>query len=344
MSILDQLLKISEEHQTHVHDYIVTPREMVFDDLCNLYLPPATDLFGEVAVEPLAPTDWAYNQLFRKLGPGVMGPNRTLPKDYMMALEPYMRAANLNYALERADTKNNWLIRGYDNTVRAFLSDKYLRVSNLQVLQLAKAGLDQSGLKNVTFVRSWVSPDTLAVKVVLLNRDHPRGRYGVGFFLGNGEIGNHTVKVLPLIQRHSCTNSIIVDTDEAVVVRHHGDWDYLRYRILNAIKHVFDLGCEWLERMIQAEDQEIENFEDVLTGIAKKYGWGDNELVALTAGAEGHRSLAGVAYAVSYAAHQIAEENSELQVELERLAGRILVDPSRVFAKRASVEEEVVEE
>jgi hypothetical protein len=144
------------------------------------------------------------------------------------------------------------------------------------------------------------------------------------------------VEVLPFIQRTSCENSTVFDDDDALSSQHRGSFDYLRYRMTHALKHAFKLGFEWLERMMKAEEEQIDNFNDVLTGLAKQYGWSDETLVAVSAGTEGKQTRAGIVHGVTYAAHTITEDADE-QAKIEKLGGAILAAPESLFARAANL-------
>jgi replicative DNA helicase len=139
----------------------------------------------------------------------------------------------------------------------------------------------------------------------------------------NGEIGQAKVRVLPLIQRHSCTNSIIVDDENAVSVTHRGDWDYLQFRLLNALKNVFKLSFDWLQKVLDAEQTPIEDFTSVLEELSKQYGWTEEQKTSVAIGTEGQETLGGLVNGISYAAHEAVKDPSEM-ITWELLAGKVL--------------------
>src|SRR5690606_12203571 len=144
---------------------------------------------------------------------------------------------------------------------------------NTQVLEMLVNAMEKSNVRRSTLIRSAITPDELILKSIWRDVEDNKGNaWGVGFAVQNGEIGNRTIRIDPLIQRHSCTNSIIPITDEGVHLRHFGSFEVLKVKSVSVLKHIFKLSFEWLEQMIKAEEDEIEDFEAVLDQIASQYG------------------------------------------------------------------------
>ena len=100
---LSELLEKSREQDTHKADYTNPAREFTFDAESRLNV--SANMFGlSASMSPLTPTDWAWRQVFSKLGTSVFGKgsSKTLPADYLLAMKPELRAHVLNEHIQRA--------------------------------------------------------------------------------------------------------------------------------------------------------------------------------------------------------------------------------------------------
>lgn len=318
MDTVRKLLELSVSYDHWKTDYAGRASTFSFDKESRVNLPGT--LFGQP--EPLRMTDWAWRQVFTKLGPAVFGRGsyKSLPYDYLMAIPADLRAENLNRHLQ-AHNGTEWMVRAFQDQCRAVLSTDYLRVASTDVLRMMQKVWDEHAPANAQIIRSYVTPDELGFKTTW--KDEVSGHYAVGIYVGNGEIGQAKLRVLPLIQRHSCTNSIIFDDENGISVTHRGDWDYLQYRIANALKNVFELSYDWLQKILDAEQQPIEDFASILDDLSKQHGWTDEQKTIVAIGTEGHETLAGLVNGISYAAHEAVSDPSET-VTWELLAGRVL--------------------
>lgn len=341
MNILEGLITQSAEHDAQKHDHTAEARDLWFDEAARLSVPPT--LMGRML--PLEMTEWASRQLYSKLGPVVFGrgSSKALPYDYLTALDPDMRADVLNRHL-RAAADRRWLVRGYGETTRAVLDGNYPIVSNTELLE-AMEGLikhERGRFEGLTLVRPSVTADDLNLKIVWRNVDvgghggwgGGSAPYGLGCYLGNGEIGNRRIRLWPLVQKHSCTNSIIVDHDEGLTLTHRGSLAGIMVLIKAALGRVFQASAETLDRLIMAEAERIPDLSDTLDGLSLKYGWSTEVRDAVAFGMEGQQTRAGLVAGVSYAAHA-ALDDPNAQADMEVLGGRILMADSSLFGRAA---------
>lgn len=338
---LQEMLELSLEYDGHKHDHSSSVKSIKFDPVARMILPNDVELFQSAVVQPLAPTEWAWNQLFNKLGYTVWGKgsSKKLPADYLLHIPEDLLAESLNRHLQNAGDES-WFVRAYDDTARAVMSDKYAVISNTEMLDLLVQTVDKQETPDFKLIRPFVSPDTLHAKMVWkeTNRDDGRGgNYGIGVYVRNGEIGNLSVSVYPMIQRSSCTNSIILDEEAGVKFRHFGNVSSKRVQIQSTMIEMFPHAAELLNKMIEAEEQRIPNFNDVLMGLSDTYGWDEKTRMTVATGTEGSHTRAGLVNGISYAAHEIHREDHDQMTEMEILSGRILVAPDSVFAKAEAV-------
>lgn len=331
METIFDCVEVSSAHDTHKADYTETARNMHFDEQSHLIVP--RQLFGEVP--PLTPTPWAWGQIFNKLGPAVYGKGtqKTLPGEYLTAIPPQLRAINLNDHLMNING-TVWLVRAYDDACRAVLSEGFTTIGNTELLDVLAGVVEQNLTPDFKLVRPSVLPDEINIKSVWKNVRKGGGDYGIGVYIGNGEIGNRRLRIYPVVQRHSCTNSIIVEHDKGIEFVHRGNKFTKMVQIKSVIAELFGLAAEALEKMIAAESEAIPRFTDVLAALAVQYDWDEKTHTTVAIGTEGKDTRAGLVNGITYAAHAIEREPSE-QADMEILGGRILLAPDSLFHQLA---------
>jgi hypothetical protein len=273
--------------------------------------------------------DWAFRQMCAKLGPAVYGKgsNKGLPAEYLQAIPADLRATVLNRHV-KVDLGKTWMARGYDGDCRAILSGDYARVSNAAVLEAVQAIIEKEAhnFPGLQWVRPSVTRDDLNLKIVWHTPGN--GNYGIGTYIGNGETGNRKYRVLPMIQRHSCTNSLIFDQEMegGVVGIHRGSVKTIMTLIKASLVNVFHLSAEAMDRIIEAEATELPDLAEVMAGIGRKFGWDEAILNHALMGTENQNTVAGLANGISFAAHAAVEDPNQ-QVDMETLAGSVLLWP-----------------
>lgn len=159
-------------------------------------------------------TDHASKQIAARLG---------IPTKYFQRM-----AEDATGLLE--DNVNHWfktqperrMIRTIDNKARAFLSDRYRRIDNDAVFNMVFPILQE--IEDMKIVSCDVSDSRMYLKALF-----PRIRDQVsvgdevqsGLVISNGEVGNGSVKVEPLIYRLICLNGMIIP-DHSISRRHIG--------------------------------------------------------------------------------------------------------------------------
>ena len=202
----------------------------------------ATDGPDEVLLKPLPAFD---DQIAEKLG---------IPLKYMRRMrldcdEPaefpgdQLIDRNVNHWLEKADA--NYLIRGFRDddggVARAFLSDKFKIVDNLDVLVAGLDGIKQSGrtvqidqcdlTDSRMYIKLWCPEVSSTLSEVLKGRGKQSNRHEffnvpadkmfAGLVIGNSETGNGTYFVKPRLVISGCWNGMIREK-EAVKRVHLG--------------------------------------------------------------------------------------------------------------------------
>lgn len=335
---IQNLLDQSREQDEHKSDYIAHPHNIQFDPACTMQI-QSGGLFAN-GMTQLTPNDWAYRQMFQKLGTTVFGKgvNKTLPADYLFALRPDLRAHVLNDHL-RNYPNGDWFVRAYDDTCRAVLSDRYAAIANTELLNILNAVTTESNTPSALTASSTVTPDSLNVRIIWkdVHRGDDRngnGNWGIGVAITNGETGQRRLRGLPLLQRHSCQNSIVGDGSvSGFEFTHRGSVQTKMIVVKSAMQEILPFAAEMLEKMIAAEGQVIPDFSDVLAGLAMQYGWDDNVTTSIAVGTEGYTTRAGLVNGITHAAKLY--EDPDARMDMEILGGRILVANDSIFGRAA---------
>lgn len=127
--------------------------------------------------------------------------------DLMQREKPALLASNVNSWLETKD--QSYMIRSLDGSARAFLSDRYRRIDNLEV---ASAVLPL--FAGMQVMSCEVTAQHLFIKVVDTRRESVCVGDAVqfGVVVSNSEVGLGAVSVQPLVYTLRCTNGLIVNS------------------------------------------------------------------------------------------------------------------------------------
>lgn len=335
---LSDLLAVAEEHKQYKQDYTGKPTEFRFGEDGRVYgTSTQHTLFG--GMPPAGLTEHALRQACVKLGVAYEGV-KSLPTDYMLALQaenPKGFAANMNDALDRLPDNKGWMVRQWtenDPLVRAILSTGYLKFDNDTLIKLLSDILEKEHAPHRISRYSYVHPDRMSVDVMFNDvyqpsKGNPDGRYGVGIRLVDDEIGNGNGGAFPVIRVHICDNSITLDTgnlDSSFKFRHFGPatLEVKRVMLAVAMKNILPFTATIIDRMIEAEEDDLPSFSDIVHGMAEKHGWGEAVTDTVFAGSNAQWTKAGLIAGITYAAHQ--QPNEEQMTDMEFLAGQILFD------------------
>lgn len=339
ISKLEEMLAKSEAFDQDKHDHHGEYSAFTFDEEALLHV-PNIGLFAALSAgtPPLNVTHNAMIQLCSLLGKVVYGKSSggVVPAKYIEAIPADLRATVLNRHLRDYTDSGHLMARCYQDNARAFVSDRYARIDNTDVLKMLQRVLsDKAQDAPLKFVRSFVTPDETHVKLTVKDtriRDDQSG-YGVGVYVANDEIGGTSLKVRPLLQRTSCTNSIIPNVEIASFdVRHAGNADAILMQFASALVQALSMGERVLNEFARAKYVELPNFTDVLSGLAKAHSWSDELKFTVAAGTENSATLQGVVNGISYAAHAAPNLQDTERIALEELAGAYLFAPARVQA------------
>lgn len=343
---------------------IVVPSELIKMQETNIILPQDntsggfSDLFANSGISRpdliVSPNHLMHRQLGSRL---------QIPATYydrMKVTHPELLAENVNTWLKSFN--KNVLVRMYDNgeatSGRAFLSDKFKTLENLDIVMAVLEVVMNSGLKvipetadiseNRIYLR-FVCPEVKKSAPELLrnyrNPDTKDINDGVmsGFVVRNSEVGQGAFEIMPRAVMLVCKNGMIGERDQGYRRTHVGakmdqgeiDWSseskelnssLIKSQIKDVVKHFASheyLGS-FLEKLGAYSGQKLEHPADATVNAASHLGLGkeaqDKVLSYFING--GDTSALGVSHALTFYAHE--QDNPDVRDTLEAGAFQVL--------------------
>src|SRR3990167_1061529 len=271
MRLLNDLRDASRSYDRYKTDTVVAPNRLSVSGGA-LIVPAAT--LRDAAYFPLDITPQALTQICAKLGPTVFGKGseKAIPRTYVEALPTDLRDAVLSRHLR--DTRNGtWMVRANDRSCRAVMDGNYPGGSSsgeyentIYLSALTELITDAGGAVSV---RPRLDADNVNIKIVWpVPGGGEAGRFGVGFHFGNSEAGQYKLRLLPLVQVTSCTNSVIGNSEVGGLERiHRGPFAALRTLFKAAIGDILGVSADMVARMMEAEEERIPDFGNVIIGL-----------------------------------------------------------------------------
>lgn len=276
--------------------------------------------------------------------------------DKMQSQAPALLAQNVNTWLHTVDSPTKRMVRTLDSTARAFLSDRYRRLDNMQV---AEAVLPIIGnIPDARVESCEITDRRMYIKIVnpkLEAEVVPGDIVQAGIIISNSETGQGSVSVSPLVYRLVCSNGMVVNA--AAARKYHvgrevdaGDnYELYSSETIQADDHAFILKMQdtvraavddarfqrVVEQMREASGIKITSLDipAVVELTAKEYGMTQEEgkgvLLHLIQG--GDLSLYGLANAVTRHAQDV--ESYDRSVDLETVGYSIMTINPAVWAR-----------
>ena len=196
---VQELYKELEEQRENRKDIIADTRSLVVnstDGISTLSVSTGNDVIS------YSVSDVAHKQIADRLG---------IPFKYYerMRMEyPDLLDRNINGWLQKSPEKR--MLRTLDGRLRAFLSDRYRRLDNLELVDHVLPVIAQ--MKGCSIESCDITETHLYMKVI--NRTMkaelvPGDAVQAGFVISNSEIGLGALKVEPLLYRLVCKNGLI---------------------------------------------------------------------------------------------------------------------------------------
>jgi hypothetical protein len=263
-------------------------------------------------------SDFALTQLCGKL---------ELPSRYIKRLPPPLQAQCINYDLDNAASDGRaFMVRCKGEMARAFLSDKYSRVNNIEFLeifeklshgiqhQIRSFNLNETGMWMKILIddlRAWDPSDVSS-------------ELKVGLVIGNSEVGCRSVTVEPFVYRKACTNDAVIQHEAVLDIRHiHLKHHELQTRIAEAMSITLKKGDEALNAFIQAYHEPIDDPAAVIKRLAEKrcLSAEQTDHIQLAYQVEPLPNTFGVVNAFTRVAQALESDD---RIEMERFAGSLL--------------------
>ena len=329
MQTIEQLVAVSEGFDEGKHDHLMPVGQLLVTEAGSLTLPPT--LMG--SLPPLSFEEHSFAQFVRKSAPGLYteGKKASMPVDYNWQLHetyPDLFANTFNRYLETIGNDKQWMVRAHNTDLRAVLSDRYADLPNSELLDMTAQvleGLDYKlGACNV-------GRDSMIIRVIVKDLPRPLGTdvsgFGFGIMVRNDEVGRGSAQVAPVLQRTTCTNSIVAIRDEngeAMGVRlvHIGSAKMKLGLIAAAIAEVLPNAEKMLDKYAEATVAEIPKLPALIAKLGEKYKWGDEIQSAVSIGTEGKMTHAGLVNGLTFAAQTV--DGQEDRLRMEQLGGEML--------------------
>ena len=165
-------------------------------------------------VEPMQVNTIAHRQF---------GTHLKIPAPYydrMLTEKPELLAANVNAWLQHSPSKR--LLRTMGGTARAFLSNRYRRIDNMEIATAVLPIIGQ--MEGARFESCQITDSRMYMKVVnprLEAEVVPGDIVQAGVIISNSETGLGAVSVQPLVYRLVCRNGMVVNDRRARTRRNH---------------------------------------------------------------------------------------------------------------------------
>ena len=203
ISLVEMAQEIQRQNDLKA-DYMLDTRSLRLEPFGGgLYL-NAYDQSGDYAVEPLEVNAIAHRQI---------GTHLKIPAAYydkMLEEYPELLAQNVNAWFQREPAVR--MVRTIDGTARAFLSNRYRRIDNLDIAGIVLPVLQE--MEGMHFESCQLTDSRMYIKVVNTRLEAevvPGDIVQSGMLISNSEVGLGGVVVQPLIYRLVCTNGMVVN-------------------------------------------------------------------------------------------------------------------------------------
>lgn len=162
--------------------------------------------------------------------------------DRMLAEAPHLLAANVNTWFNKNPERR--MVRTLDGTARAFLSDRYQRVDNHEIAEVALPVL--MNIPDVQIVSTQITEHRMYIQAVSprLQGDVKVGdAVQAGVIISNSEVGAGAISVAPMIYRLVCLNGMIIPDQ--------------KFRAYHVGRRIEDSEQLWADDTKRADDRAI---------------------------------------------------------------------------------------
>ena len=185
-------------------DYLVTTDRLHMDTWGDSPVIRVLDREGIDQIEPLEIQQTAHQQI---------GTYLDIPSKYydrMLQRDPALLSYNVNRWFQKEPEQK--LLRTMDGKARAFLSNRYRRIDNLDIARVVLPIIGE--MEGARFESCEITDDRMYLKVVnprLQAEVVPGDVVQAGIMISNSETGLGAVNIQPLIYRLVCSNGMVVN-------------------------------------------------------------------------------------------------------------------------------------
>ena len=202
ISLVDMAKEIQRQADLKA-DYVLDTRSLRLEPFdSKLYL-NAYDQSGVPALEPLEVNSIAHRQI---------GTHLKIPAAYydkMLEKYPQLLAQNVNAWFQREPSVR--MVRTIEGTARAFLSNRYRRIDNLDIAGIVLPVLQD--MEGMHFESCQLTESRMYIKVVNTRLEAevvPGDIVQSGIIISNSEVGLGSVNIQPLVYRLVCSNGTVL--------------------------------------------------------------------------------------------------------------------------------------
>lgn len=257
------------------HDKDGAREDLGVGDLSTWAFGPTNDGHAAIAPRPapgreprLIPLrEHGFSQLCSRVG---------APPRYIRKLPAKLQMACLNWGMSRAEGKDKAAtLRLAAGQARAVVSDRYAALDDALVLEIVRQTLQAAGILGDIRVRAVATGITTAMRITMPtgNDTLTRKRGDVvecGLDLLNGEVGNRSISLTPMIWRLVCLNGMRQaerKLDEQLRLRHIGSSERLEEAFRDALPVALQSSSEMRQRMDQAVDRLLDDVLSEFDGL-----------------------------------------------------------------------------
>ncbi len=209
---LNELAEEITRQKKVMADYIIEPSKLFMDTSEDTLKLRVFDSDGKDRINPLDIGPYAHRQFATYLN--IPQPYYDLMKDK----NPELLGINVNDWLYR--TEDRRMLRTLDGEARAFLSDRYKRIDNYDIAQIALPIISE--IPDVQIVSCNLTAGKMYIKAInprLFDNVVPGDTVQAGIIISNSEVGLGAVNIQPLVYRLVCENGMVVN--DAVTRKTH---------------------------------------------------------------------------------------------------------------------------
>ena len=201
---LQQMLTEVKRQSESKEDYLIAPNRLRMESYGKEMFLHLSDDSGTELIEPMTITGIAHRQI---------GTHLRIPAAYydrMREERPDLLAYNANTWFKQESSQR--MLRTLDGSARAYLSNRYRRIDNLDIAEIVLPVIQQ--MEDAYFESCQITDSRMYIKVVNKRLEAevvPGDIVQSGVIISNSEVGLGSVNIQPLVYRLVCSNGMVVN-------------------------------------------------------------------------------------------------------------------------------------